>query len=64
MELILDRDQITPGQALNITVRGFDGCPSDAEPSQVCIEYHEGQLQIHVWDGSKQDPVTFVIPER
>jgi hypothetical protein len=33
-----------------------------SQPSQVFLEIYEGQLRVHVWDGSSQDPTTTVIP--
>jgi hypothetical protein len=47
---------------LEIAVEGFNG---DAQeyPAQVFIEFYEGKLQIHIWDGSREDPIaTHIIP--
>ena len=50
-------DNNAGGGGLAILVPGFKGnpeCPTDA---QIFIEYYEGKIRVHVWNGSS-DPVT------
>lgn len=48
---------------LEIHVKGFKGetTAEKGQETQVFIEVYEGQLQIHTWDGSGEDPVTVII---
>ena len=65
MRIELDAISLGCGcKGLEIGVLGFQSNPTDAEsqPSQVFLEIYEGQLRVHVWDGSSQDPTTTVIP--
>ena len=50
---------------LEIGVFGHKGDPCDANPApcQIFLEWYEGKLQLHVWDGSAADPKTIIIPE-
>jgi len=65
MRLELRPEQISgeKGNGLEIGVPGFNSSPADAEdhPSQVYIEFYEGKLAVHVWDGSGEDPQTIRI---
>jgi hypothetical protein len=55
MKLTLDKNSLGSGpKGLEIAVEGFAGF----ENAQVYIEIYEGMLQVHVWDGSQEDPVS------
>ena len=65
MRIELDANSLGCGcKGLEIGVFGFQSNPTDAvsQPSRVFLEIYEGQLRVHVWDGSSQDPTTTVIP--
>ena len=64
MRIELDSYSLGTNQrAVEIGVKGFKTSPTDVdgEPAQIFIEIYEGKLQVHVWDGSSQDPQTIVI---
>lgn len=42
------------GQCLEIQVPGFKGDSGDP-PTQIMVEFYEGKLRVHVWDGSSED---------
>ena len=44
-----------------MTVSSTNPTDAENEPSQVFIEVYEGQLRVHVWDGTSQEPVTTLI---
>ena len=46
---------------IEIEVKGYKGDMTDANPSQVFIEVYEGQLKVHVWNGTDEDPHTHTI---
>jgi len=49
-------------QGLEISVEGYMGDGGQV-PTQVFIEYHDGQLAVHVWDGTAEYPITHIIGE-
>jgi hypothetical protein len=56
MRIELEKEQISNDLGIEIAVRGFQG-DIGAVPAQVFVEYHDGKLRVHVWDGSSEDPV-------
>lgn len=63
MRIELNKEELantTGHTGLEISVKGFQG-DAGAIPTQVYIEYYEGKLAIHVWDGSSQDCHTHII---
>ena len=59
MRIELDANSLGCGcKGLEIGVLGFQSNPTDAvsQPSQVFLEIYEGQLRVHVWDGSSHEP--------
>jgi hypothetical protein len=56
-------EQLWGPSGLEIGIKGFETDPSanDDSPTQVYIEIYEGVLQVHVWDGTSQDPQTIKI---
>lgn len=50
---------------LEISITGYKTNPTDSRdcPSQVYIEEYDGVLQIHVWDGTSEDPQTIRIAQ-
>jgi len=63
MRLELDgRDLKREIGGLEIGVKGFQGNPSSAVPSQLWLEVDRtGKLCVYLWDGSSEDPQRFVI---
>lgn len=59
MKLMLERETVTHPRGLEIGVSGFPGDGAKS-PCQVFIEVYQGVLQIHVWDGTQEDPVASV----
>lgn len=67
MRLEFRRGQVGTGpNGLEIGIHGFQASPvyADDFPAQVYIEEYDGALQIHVWDGSSEDPQTIRIAPR
>jgi hypothetical protein len=68
MPIELDGSTLGTGPAgLKIGVKGFLGDTGGKDVSQIYVEIYEGNLKVHVWDGSSQDPVSITIlpvPER
>lgn len=64
MKLSLNKLDLNPDKAggLEIAVKGFRG-DSSLEPVQVFIEFYNGKLAVHVWDGSSADAKTHIILE-
>jgi len=47
---------------LEIKIDGCKGDPSDKAPGcAVFIENYKGTVQVHVWDGTKQDCQTIIL---
>lgn len=63
MKLILTPEQVAYPRGLTITVEGFRGDITHPVPSQVFIEFYEGKLRVHVWNGG-EDPVSTTEIER
>lgn len=63
MKLILAPEQVAYPRGLTITVEGFRGDITNSVPSQVFIEFYEGKLRVHVWNGG-EDPVSTTEIER
>ena len=64
-KIILSKDEINTlecGSGLIIGIEGFKGNPVDAQGiyEQIYIEYWEGKIRIHVWNG-EQDAKTLEI---
>lgn len=50
---------------LEITIPDCIGNPQEEMPgTSVFIEYYEGHFQVHVWDGTQQDPITIKLKPR
>jgi hypothetical protein len=65
MKLTLRKEDLMSesGGGLEIAVDGFAG-DSGVKPTQVFIEFYDGKLAVHVWDGSSEDATTrIVIPQ-
>lgn len=63
MKLTLSKEALAntgPEGGLEIAVQGFAGDASK-EPVQVFIEFYNGQLAVHVWDGTSEDANTHII---
>lgn len=65
MKILLSKEEIATlecGQGLIIGIDGFKGNPADADGinEQIYIEYWEGKICIHVWNG-EQDPKTLEL---
>ena len=50
-------DNNAGGGGLCIKVPGFKNNPASPEEGQIFIEFYDGKLRVHVWNG-EQDPVT------
>ena len=62
MRIELEKGNLGHGPAaLEIVVKGFRSDPTGVDPTQVLIEIYDGKLQVHIWDGSSQDPQTAII---
>jgi hypothetical protein len=61
MRIDLDRSELGTGSnGLEIAVKGFAGYQN----AQIYVEIYNDKLQVHVWDGSQEDPVSQTsIPE-
>lgn len=66
MSLTKHRLDNTKGSGgLEITLQDCIGNPQESEPgTAVFIEYYAGKYQVHVWDGTQQDPITIILKER
>ena len=77
MKLLLNRKELDNSNGdggLEITIEGYVGDPQQKSPgTAIFLEYYEGKLLAHVWDGTKagpgetgSDPVThtFVAEDR
>lgn len=63
MRIEVDKEEIKTNEAahgIEIAVRGFQG-DAGSVPAQVFVEFYNGKLAVHVWDGSSEDAQTFVI---
>jgi hypothetical protein len=51
---------------LEINVPGFQGDPLDGNdaPCQIFLEYYEGKLQAHIWNGTSSEPQTIFFPRK
>jgi hypothetical protein len=50
---------------LEITIKDCIGNPQEKEPgTSIFLEYYQGKFQVHVWDGTQQDPTTIVLKKR
>jgi len=50
------------GGGLEIKVPGFKNNPESPEEGQIFIEFYDGKLRVHVWNG-EQNPITTDIEE-
>lgn len=58
-------DNTNGSGGLEITIQDCIGNPQEKEPgTAVFIEYYDGQYQVHVWDGTSNDPVTIKLKKR
>ena len=49
---------------LEIKIEGCPGDPTEDEPGMsLFIEYYEGKVQVHVWDGTQQDCQTIILKQ-
>ena len=49
---------------LEIKIKNCPGDPTEDEPgTSVFIEYYEGKVQVHVWDGNQQDCQTIILKQ-
>jgi hypothetical protein len=65
MKLRLTKEDVEHSNGLKISVAGFAGESGSFDQTQVFIEFHEGKLLVHVWDGTSEDPVAIhTIKER
>jgi hypothetical protein len=70
MQLRLTKEDLNNNQdkssgGLEISIPGVLANPTDA-PGKECpifIEYYEGKVLVHVWDG-KEDPTTITLTNR
>lgn len=60
MKLTVTKEQLAHPGGLEIAVAGFAG-DGGVKPTQVFIEYYEGKLLVHVWDGTGEDCVTHQV---
>lgn len=66
MKMQFTKDELSNKGAggLEIKINGCPGDPTEDEPgTSVFIEYYEGKVQVHVWDGTKQDCDTIVLKQ-
>jgi hypothetical protein len=56
-------DNNAGGGGLEILVPGFKGNPECPDEAQIFIEYYEGKLRVHVWNGDP-DPTTVELEEK
>jgi hypothetical protein len=64
MQVQVTKRDLKAGRGLEIHIPGVLGNPADAGLTcPIYIEYHNGRVQVHVWDG-KQDPTTTVLTNR
>lgn len=63
MRIEVSAEELT-SQGLEIGVKGFqhDAGANESFPTQVFIEFYEGQLKVHVWDGGEDAAYSVVIP--
>ena len=62
MKLILDKKSLSDG--LEIVIKGCTGNPADKEPGSVMFfEYYNDKVQVHIWDGTQQDPQTVTLKQ-
>jgi len=57
---IEDVDNNKGGAGLEIRVPGFKANPECPDDGQIFIEYYEGKVRVHVWNGD-QNPITTEI---
>ena len=57
-KLTLTKQSLEKG-AFEISVIGCIGDPVDPAHTAIVIEYYEGKVRVHVWNG-KQDPTTSI----
>jgi hypothetical protein len=59
------KDLINEGSGgLEIKIEGCPGDPTEDEPgTSLFIEYYEGKVQVHVWDGRGQDCQTITLKQ-
>lgn len=62
MKLELTHNDVAHPSGLEISIAGFKGDVGSERPSQVFIEYYNGELRIHVWNGNEDPATSFVIP--
>lgn len=63
MELKITKEEIDNNEGsggLEIKVPGFKANPACPDDGQIFIEYYEGKVRIHVWNGD-QNPITTEI---
>ena len=63
MELKITKEEIDNnegGGGLEIRVPGFKANPECPDDGQIFIEYYEGKVRVHVWNGD-QNPITTEI---
>ena len=56
MKLELKPEQIAHPNGLEIAVEGFAGDLG----GQVLVEFYDGDLKVHVWNGNDEDPIASV----
>lgn len=64
MKITFSRNELDSnnGGGLEIAVAGFQG-DTGKNPVQIFVEWYNGKLAVHLWDGSSEDAKSFVIPE-
>lgn len=61
--LTIDKEEIDNNEGsagFEIKIPGFNGNPDSPEEGQIFIEYYEGKIKVHVWNG-ESDPITTEI---
>ena len=65
MKLSLDKKELDNNAGsggLEIVIEGCTGDPQEKKPgTAVFIEFYEGKVLAHVWDGTEQDPKTIEL---
>ena len=55
-----DVDNNKGGGGFSIKIPGFKANPACPDDGQVFIEFYDGKLRVHVWNGD-QDPTSIII---
>jgi hypothetical protein len=67
MRLVLNKRELRNkgNGGLEIAIEGYTGDPQEKTPgTAVFIEYYEGKLQVHVWNGTQSDCQTIILEEK